>query len=210
MTRSRPVRQGEIAPDFTLPAVLEPRDVALADHRGKSAVLLGLFRGLHCPFCRRQIVQLSTIEDRLAGMGIATVAVVNTRRERAALYFRHQPPRVTLLADPDARVHRLFGVPEIALDAAFEAARINPTGELAAPTPPMEANFALNARDGFAMTPVDEEIIAAHGAQLAAHFLIDRDGVVRWTTVEAAEGPQHIGAFPSPSEILQVARLVAT
>jgi peroxiredoxin len=34
---------------------MQPGEVSLADYRGKRAVLLGFFRGLHCPFCRRQI-----------------------------------------------------------------------------------------------------------------------------------------------------------
>jgi len=203
--RAHPVRPGDEAPDFTLPAVLQAGPVSLADYRGTRAVLLGLFRGLHCPFCRRQIFQLSGIHDTLASMDVATVAVVNTRRERAALYFRSHPTPVTLLADPDARTHALFGVPSVVLDETFAAARIDPTGELPQPMPPMEANAALNARDGFTMTRVDEEIFAAHGAQLAGHFLIDRHGIVRWSNLEAARGVQEIGRFPSPGEMVAAA-----
>jgi peroxiredoxin len=204
------VRSGEAAPDFTLPAVVESRDVSLADYRGTSAVLLGLFRGLHCPFCRRQIAHLSTIQETLAGMGVATVAVVNTQRERAALYFRYRPTRVVILADPDARTHRLFGVPEVVADDAFMLVRINPTGELASPVHPMEANTALNARDGFVLTAVDEEIFAAHGRQLAGHFLIDRDGIVRWTRVEAQDGITTLATFPSPKELVAAVRAMGT
>ena len=81
---ANPVRPGDEAPNFTLPAVNRPGDVSLADYRDKSPVLLGLFRGLHCPFCRRQIFQLSGIQETLGGFGIVTVAVVNTPRVRAA------------------------------------------------------------------------------------------------------------------------------
>ena len=57
---------------------MEPHSVALADYRGKSAVLVGFFRGLHCPFCRRHIVLLSGIEETLASLNVATLGVVNT------------------------------------------------------------------------------------------------------------------------------------
>ena len=201
-----PLRPGARAPDFTLPAVNAAGQVSLADFRHKSAVLLGLFRGLHCPFCRRQIVQLSGIQDALAGLGVATVAVVNTQRERAELYFRYHPTRVVLLADPEARVHRAFGVPSVVLDETFEAARVNPTGELPRPMHPMEANVTLNAADGFALTKVDEEIFAAHGTQLGGHFLIDANGAVRWAHIEAEHGYNDIARFPSPAEILTAAR----
>lgn len=185
---------------------MHPGEVSLAEHRGKSAVLLAFFRGLHCPFCRRQIFQLSGIHDTLAGLGITTLAVVNTRRERAALYFRSHPMRVTLLADPDARTHQLFGVPSVVVDERFAAVRVNPTGELRGPVHPMEANALLNTKDGFVMTQVDEEVFAAHGTQLGGHFLIDRGGIVRWSNLECEEGVHTVTSFPSPAEILTVAR----
>jgi peroxiredoxin len=202
------VRVGNRAPDFKLPAVNSPDVVSLADFRSKSAVLLGLYRGLHCPFCRRQLVQLSSIHGALATLGTTPVAVVNTPRERAEVYFRYHASPIVVLADPDARTHRAFGVPSVTIDDAFAQARINPTGELPAPLQPMEANAALNAKEGFEMTKVDEEIFARHGAQLAGHFLIDRDGIVRWTTIEAEGGVGDIGRFPSPMEMLATARRV--
>jgi peroxiredoxin len=204
------LRSGDRAPEFTLPAVNQAGDVSLADYRGNRAVLLGLFRGLHCPFCRRQIFQLAGIHDTLAGMGIATVAVVNTQRERAELYFRYHPTRVVLLADPDARTHRSFGLPEVKLDEAFAAVRINPTGELPSPLHPMEANVALNAKDGFVLTKVDEDVFATHGAQLGGHFLIDRDGIIRWTHIEAQRGVHELTKFPSPTEIVSAARCLGS
>jgi peroxiredoxin len=208
MTR-KPARPGDKAPDFTLPAVSQPGAVSLSDYRERSAVLLGLFRGLHCPFCRRQIFQLSAMHETLSSLGIVTVAVVNTPCERAELYFRYHPTRLVLLADPDARTHQAFGVPAVVPDESFTAARINPTGELPVPMHPMEANVALNTKDAFEMTTADEEIFAAHGTQLGGHFLIDRHGVVRWTSIEAEHGVGDLARFPGPSEILTAAAAIA-
>lgn len=204
------VRAGDAAPDFALPAVMEPGDVSLADELKRHAVLLGLFRGLHCPFCRRQIVQLSALHDTLARAGVAVLAVVNTERARAALYYRYHPTRVTLLADPEARTHQLFGVPSVVVDETFMAVRSNPTGELPHPMHPMEANTVLNARDGFVMTAVDEAIFASHGAQLSGHFLIDRGGTVRWTNLEAERGVETVAVFPTPAQILAAVRTLST
>ena len=86
------------------------------------------------------------------------------------------------------------------------AARINPTGELADPKDPFEAMTALNQKDGFQVTEVDEQIVAAHGTQLAGHFLIDKDGIVRWTHVEAWERMADIAKFPSEAEFMAAAR----
>lgn len=206
MSTLHALRPGDRAPEFTLPAVTGDGNVSLAHYRGKSAVLLGLFRGLHCPFCRRQIFQLSSMHDTLAGMDITAVAVVNTQRQRAELYFRYHPARLVLLADPEARTHQAFGVPSVVPDDSFAAARINPTGELADAMHPMEANSVLNAKDGFVLTQVDEEIFTEHGTQLGGHFLIDRDGIVRWSTIEAEHGVADLARFPGPVEILTATR----
>jgi peroxiredoxin len=45
--RSGPVAAGEPAPEFTLPAAHGDGTVSLADYRGRSPLLLALFRGLY-------------------------------------------------------------------------------------------------------------------------------------------------------------------
>jgi peroxiredoxin len=213
------LQPGDPAPSFVLPTVNRDGTVSLDDYRGRSPLLLGLFRGLHCPFCRRQLVQLGTTREKLQALGVETLAVVNTPPERARLYFSYRPTRVLLAADPVAATHRAFGVPafEVVQDDAaaswpwrmtipkLKAALINPTGELSAPLDGFAANTALNALEGFTLTDVDQQIVAAHGTQLAAHFLIDRSGVIRWAHVEAGTDPTDIGRFPSDDEILAAA-----
>ena len=45
--RRPPLRPGEPAPDFTLPAATREGTVSLADYRGRSPLLLALYRGLY-------------------------------------------------------------------------------------------------------------------------------------------------------------------
>jgi len=214
----RPIAPGEAAPALVLPAVNREGTVSLAQFRGQQPVMIGFFRGLHCPFCRRQIAQLSAAQPALRERGVEALAVVNTPLERARLYFRHRSMSITLLSDPDCTSHHAFGVPEIGfLEAGdpgpprwpsrttpevFEAARINPTGELDAPAQPMQANDLLNAKDGFALTDADQQIFATHGTQLAGQFLVDRDGVVRWAWVEAPHSPSELCRFPGANDML--------
>lgn len=219
MPERRLLQPGEPAREFCLPAINREGMVSLDDYRG-SALLLVLFRGLHCPFCRRQIVQLSGTQDKLRAVGVETLAVVNTPLERARLYFSYRPTRVLLAADPDSTIHQAYGAPAfdfIEDEAAsrwparvtmrqFQSAVINPTGEMPSPRNGFEANTVLNELDGFRLTEVDEKIVATHGTQLAAHFLIDHQGLVRWIHVEAAEGIADIGKFPSDEEILTAVR----
>ena len=217
---STPLRPGDPAPPVTLPAVNREGQVSLDDYRGRTPVLIAMFRGLHCPFCRRQLVQLGTTQDKLKAMGVETMAVVNTPLERARLYFKYRPARVLLAADPEATAHRAFRVPAgvIVEDASAAswpqsvtmgqllAVKINPTGELPAPQNPFVAMETLNKKDAFEPTEADQQIAAAHGTQLGGHFLIDRDGIIRWEHIEAGERIEDLSQFPSDEEILRAAR----
>ena len=223
---SRPLEPGDQAPSFALPAVNREGMVALEDYRGKGAVLVGLFRGLHCPFCRRQVVQLGMTRDKLARAGVETVAIVNTPAERARQYFQYRPTRVLLAADPEVRTHQAFGLPKIgfvpdgtdpaelhwperATLAQFLAPQFNPAGELPEPQNIPQAMETLNQKDGFEPTEVDQQIAAAHRSQLTGHFLIDAQGTIRWSRVEGKEGPNDLLTFPSDSDILAAVAAIA-
>jgi hypothetical protein len=91
----------------------------------------------------------------------------------------------------------------------FQAARINPTGELPQPTQPMEANFVLNAKDGFELEEADKTILANHATQGAGHFLVDAAGIVRWTHIEARDGPESLCTFPTAAQIIAAAGSLA-
>lgn len=216
----RPLRPGELAPAFALPAANLEGMVSLDSLRGRP-FLIGFYRGLHCPFCRRQVVELAHAQPALRASGIETLAVINTPLERARLYFRHRPTPVALLCDPDCRTHRAFGVPHIeflpegsgerpewphrASMAQFEAARVNPTGELPEPLQPMASNPVLNAKDGFELNDTDQAIFAEHGTQLGGHFLVDAQGIVRWSQIEALDGPNSLCLFPTAAQIIAAA-----
>ncbi|MEO8311302.1 MAG: peroxiredoxin-like family protein [Caldimonas sp.] len=216
----RPLQPGDAAPEFTLPAANREGTISLDDLRGKP-FLIGFFRGLHCPFCRRQVVQLASVQPALKAAGVETIAVVNTPVERARMYFRHRPTAATLLSDPECTTHQAFGVPHIeflpegsserpqwpyrADMAEFMASRINPTGELPEALQPLETNPILNARQGFEMDPADHAILEHHAGQLVGHFLVDAEGKVAWSQIEAPDGPNSISIFPTPAELIAAA-----
>jgi peroxiredoxin len=210
-TMRAPVTPGEPAPDFTLPAVDGTETVTLSHYRGRNSVFLALLLGLWCPFCRRQIAQLGTSEGKLKALGVETLAVVATPPENARLYFKYRPTRLRLGADPELSTHRAYGIPKPTPTQEFmealDAARVNPTGELPGPVPVREAAMALAQKDGYSGTAVDEADMNRQWPQLKGVFLIDRDGIVRWTYIECAtEGVAGIGKFPSEQEILAAAR----
>lgn len=204
-----PLRPGDPAPDFVLPAVQVDRTVSLSDYRNKSPVLLALFRGLYCPFCRRGIAQLAASAEKLKPLGIESLAIVATELENARLYYRFRPLRLPLAVDPTLTTHRSYGVPE--LDPTPEVLQsigsihVNPNDELPAPVSLLEVGTVLDRLDGYQRTATDEHD-AQHFTQLEGQFLIDRDGVIRWVNIEGArEGPAGIGKFPTHDELLAAA-----
>ena len=209
-----PVQPGERAPDFVLPAINRDGTVSLADYRGKSPLFLAVFRGLWCPFCRRAITELGSTSEKLRAIGVETLAVVASNVENSRLYFKLRPSRIALAADPECSTHRAYGIPKLAMtpetEAALSATRINPTGELTTPLPVLEAAAALDKVQNFQPSAADQREHEKQAGQLKGQFLLDRDGIVRWTNVEGAtEGPAGIGKFPSADVLLAAARSVA-
>ena len=97
-----------------LDAITREGKIAIDDFRGRKPVLVGLFRGLHCPFCRRHIAALAQLEPALREKGIESLTVVNTPIERARLYFRYHPmPTLLAASDPERASHRAFGLPNL-------------------------------------------------------------------------------------------------
>jgi peroxiredoxin len=212
-TAQMPVQSGERAPDFTVPAVHEDRTISLADYRGRTPVLLGLFRGLYCPFCRRAMAQMASTSEQLKSLGVDSVAIVGTELENARLYFKYRPWRMAVGADPQLTTHRSYRVPRPEptpeLMQMAEETRINPTGELAEPLPIPAAGAALAALDGYNATSTDQREQEATFTQLTGQFLIDRDGIVRWAEIECAkEGLSGFGKHPSRAELIDAAHLV--
>jgi hypothetical protein len=188
--------------------------VSLADYRGHSPVFLALLIGLWCPFCRRQLAQMSATEAKLKTLGVESVAVVATPPENARLYFKFRPTRLRLGADPELTTHRAYGLPKPVPTPEFMSelaqVRINPGGQFAEPLPVMEAAAAISKLDSYAPTATDQAEMERQFPQLKGQFLIDRDGIVRWANIEcAAEGMPGIGKFPSEEEILGAARALS-
>lgn len=165
-----PVLAGESAPDFSLPAVHRDGTVSLSDYKGRAPLVLAIFRGLYCPFCRRAIAQFSAMSDKLKAMGIETLAVVATETDNAKMYFRHRPVKIQLAADEGCTIHLAYGLPSMAPDEnimkALEATEINPTGELPRPTSLLKAANDLNQIHGYALTEADQRDTARQPAQI--------------------------------------------
>jgi peroxiredoxin len=210
-----PLQPGEPAPDFTLPAVDREGVVSLADYRGKSPVLLAIMRGLWCPFCRRHIAHLGVIRDKLQQIGVETLGIIATQRERARVYLGFHPAHVPLATDPHLEIHHAYGLQNFPVTPItflkMLTTRVNPTGELPKPTSLLKAGGALNRLDGFEPNDVDRADQKQQATLINGQFMIDRDGVLRWANIEGAkEGLAGIGKMPSDDELLAAARTLTS
>lgn len=212
-SRLSPIEPGEPAPEFSLPAINDDGTIALAEYRGRSPLFLALFVGLWCPFCRRSIAQMGTIEGRIRAAGVETLGIVASAPENARLYFKYRPTRLRLAADPEMSTHRAYGLPrpEVTpeLMDQMTAIRINPSGDLPAPLPVQEAVMAIERLDGgFTPTETDQADMQRQWPQLKGQFLVDRHGIVRWANIECGgpDGLAGMGKFPTADEILAAIR----
>ena len=198
-TPRAPLRPGDSAPDFRLPAVDVEGVVSLAERYRRGPVLLTMLRGLYCPFCRRHITQLRQLAGPLRTAGIDLLGVVVASPERARQYFGHRPPGFSVAAAPDRALHRTYGLsevprgPELREETERRSAAI--LGELGIQPPAGEALQVFLTADGFEFTPEDQ---AEYGRarQVVGHFLVGSDGVIRWTREDV-----HMLALPSPREL---------
>jgi peroxiredoxin len=211
-----PVRPGEPAPDFLLPAVNHDGSVALADYRGKTSVLLAMMRGLYCAFCRRHIAQLGTTRQKLHALGVEALAIVPMQSERLRLYYRFRPVNVPVAADPELVTHRAYGLPQPALTPdvlrAVEARHLGLAHKLQIPATDLAGiKSALCQQDGF--QPIESELkdrrdwSDRYGGQMIGQFLVDREGIVRWVNIEGQqEGLAGLEGFPTDDEFVAAAQ----
>jgi peroxiredoxin len=212
----RPLQFGETAPNFVLEAITREGKIAIDDFRGEKPVLVGLYRGLHCPFCRRHIAAVSQLTPALNARGIESLTVVTTPVERARLYLRYHPvPALLAASDPERMSQRAFGLPNLQISedetawphkakmSDVKAMRLNLPGEMPEPMDPFAALEYLNKKDGYEITEADQQVIATGVGQLVGQFLLDRNGIVRWTFSEVLDG--GLGASPNSEEMMSAA-----
>lgn len=217
-----PLQPGDRAPNVVLDAITREGKIAIDDFRGQKPVLVGLFRGLHCAFCRRYIAAQAQLDPALRARGVESLTVVNTPIERARLYFRYHPmPDLLAASDPGRASHQAFGLPnleftenetvwphKIAMTAVL-GMQIEIPGEMPGPLNPIAAAEFLDRKDGYELTEADQQMKATGTGQLVGQFLLDRQGIVRWSFTEVQEGGRHMFGTPNPQELMSAVSQVA-
>src|SRR4029079_16813860 len=169
-----PLQPGERAPNFVLDAVTREGKIAIDDFRGQRPVLVVLYRGLHCPFCRRHIAALAQLGPALREKGVESLTVVNTPIDRARLYYRYHPiPDFLAASDPERTSHEAFGLPNLQFTenetawphkvsiSDVKAMRLTIPNDMPDAMEPFAALDHLNKKDGYDVTPADQQMIAS-------------------------------------------------
>ncbi|MGO4676329.1 peroxiredoxin-like family protein [Bosea sp. 2YAB26] len=217
-----PLQPGDRAPNVVLDAITREGKIAIDDFRGQKPVLVGLYRGLHCAFCRRHIAAQAQLDPALRAAGVESLTVVNTPIERARLYFRYHPmPNLIAASDPKRTSHQAFGLPNLEFTenetawphkvsmAAVLGMRVEISGETPGPLDPLAGSQFLDNKDGYELTEADLEMKATGLGQLVGQFLLDRQGIVRWCFTEVPEGGRYMFGAPNPQELMSAVSQVA-
>ncbi|KOF17030.1 peroxiredoxin [Ensifer adhaerens] len=217
-----PLQPGDQAPNFVLDAISREGKIALDDFRGRRPLLVGLFRGLLCPFCRRHVAAMAQFNAALREKGVDSLAVVNTPVERARLYFRYHPiPGLLAASDPERASHRAFGLPlieftenetdwprKVGMDMIMTM-RVDRPDELPEPMDPATADDLLSKKDGYEITEADQQVRIPGHMQLVGQFLLDREGVVRWSFTEVEDQGRNMCQALNSEELMSAASQVA-
>lgn len=158
-------------------------------------------------------MQLGTTAEKLQQAGVETLAIVGSKAERARFFLRFRPVRHPVGADPDLITHRAYGVPQTAvtpeimqaLNGAYDAL----ARKLKIEVPEGAARDAISKLDGFEVTESELVEFQRHQVQFTGQFLVDREGIVRWSNIECAqEGLAGLDKFPTDEELLAAARVL--
>ena len=216
----RPLQPGDRAPNIVLDAITRQGKVSIDEFRGQRPVLVGLFRGLHCPFCRRQIASMASLAGDLQETG-------DRQPDRGEHADRARPAVLPLssAAEPARGIGSGADFAPRIWPAEFEftesenawpykvsmGAVNSMRMEMPRSPEPMDPFAAveyLDKADGYEFTEADRQMIAGGEGQLVGEFLLDRDGVVRWCFTEVADDGRNMFGIPPRQEVMSAAAQV--
>lgn len=150
---------GDAAPDGVLESA-EGGQVRLSEQWAEGPVVLVFYRGGWCPYCNLQLRALERSLKQIEGAGARLVAVAPEKPERVAETAANNELSFLALSDPDNSLARSFGIVFTLPDVI---------------RPLYEQMIGLSSYNG---NDKDE-------LPLAATYVIDQRGVIRWVFLEA-------------------------
>jgi len=150
---------GDRAPDFTLPDAAG-KPVHLADLLRRGPVVLTWYRGGWCPYCNLTLSAMQESVPAIEQQGATLVAVSPELPGKAAATVKNGGLKFTVLSDRGNQVARAYGI-------AYT----------------LPAEIAASYRGFFKIEEYNGD--RSNVLPLAATYVIDSRGVIRWAFVEA-------------------------
>lgn len=177
---------GEPAPNFTA-TTLDGETLTLSDLAGRR-VQISFFRYASCPFCNLYLHRLAQKAELFAAHNLAVVALFQSPAGSLRRHAGRRSLPFPLIADPQRRIYRLYGVESswygylkgaLRLDRLLSAAR---NGYLPGK---MEGDKALLPAD-FLLTPDLIIDVAHYGRDISDHLPLPV--IEQWLTADRSAG----------------------
>jgi peroxiredoxin len=152
---------GDTAPDFALGDAVG-NEVVLADLLVKGPVVVTFYRGEWCPYCNLQLRALQQALPEITAAGATLVAVSPQAPDHGLTMSEKHELAFPVLSDLDQSVSTSYRV------------RFNVTGEL--------EDLQVNV---FRNDPAEQNADGRRSLPVPSTFVIDRDGIVRFASVNA-------------------------
>jgi peroxiredoxin len=152
---------GDTAPDFTLSDAVG-NQVVLAELLAKGPVVVTFYRGEWCPYCNLQLRALQQALPEIASTGATLVAISPQAPDHGLTMTEKHELAFPVLSDLDQSVSEAYKV------------RFDVTGEL--------EDLQVNV---FQNDPAEQNADGRRSLPVPSTFVIDRDGIVRFASVDA-------------------------
>jgi peroxiredoxin Q/BCP len=105
------LKKGQVAPDFDI-LDIEGKKIKLSDYKDKK-LLICFFRYAGCPFCNLLLHNLIVRYPKLNESGLEIIVFIQSPKEsiiERTVQKQHLKSPFPLIADPDQKVYKLYGV----------------------------------------------------------------------------------------------------
>ena len=152
---------GDTAPDFRLPDALG-KPVALSDLLMDGPIIVTFYRGEWCPYCNIQLRALQAALPRFVELGASLVAISPQAADHSLSLAEKHELAFPVLSDLDQSVIRKYRV-QFTLSGDLEDLQVNLFGN----------------------DPASQNADHSRSLPLAATYVLDRSGIVRYAFVPA-------------------------
>jgi len=182
---------GRTAPSFRLPTG-QGLEVGPADYRGTRNLIVWFTKGFACPFCRQQMSQMSRGYPQFQKLDTEVLAVTSTTPARARSYLQKFQLQYPYLCDPDYKVRQAWSL-EMRSHSFFWYVKKFYRGVT---TPMPENDFGKFA-------PPVAEMPAVLADVDMGFFIVDKEGIIRYTLSGSYGHERGAAPIPSNDEILR-------